>query len=167
MKFKKKISTIFDIKDGLSKCDSATFRWTIFEIPQPNWFTNNVFFIICQQPILNFKSILQPLKKAFFHSTGGEKAFNLDAVISFGYLYGEADAVTGKIPEGEKFKKIKNNLKNIFFNIFSKNFRTSALPNICHVNFPRLPCGNQYFDRLSFHRGKIKPEMGLFQLLPS
>jgi len=30
----------------------------------------------------------------------GEKAFNLDAVISFGYLYGEADAVTGKIPEG-------------------------------------------------------------------
>jgi len=29
----------------------------------------------------------------------GEKAFNLDPVISFGYLYGEADAVTGVVPE--------------------------------------------------------------------
>ena len=77
---------------------------TIFGITQPNLLTNSVFFIIRQQSILNFKSILQPLKKAFFHSTGGEKAFNLDAVISFGYLYGEADAVTGKVPEGEKSK---------------------------------------------------------------
>ena len=39
------------------------------------------------------------LQKTFFHSTGGEKAFNLDPVISFGYLYGEADAVTGVVPE--------------------------------------------------------------------
>merc|ERR1712203_425141 len=30
----------------------------------------------------------------------GEKAFNLDPVISFGYLYGEANAVTGVVPEG-------------------------------------------------------------------
>ena len=133
--FLKKIPTIFDIKDRLSKHDFATFRWTvvihssagffffsssmlilrhkfcflgptIFEIPQPNWFTNSVFFIICQQPILNFKSILQisvqSLKKAFFHSTGGEKAFNLEPVISFGYLYGEGhtdeNPITGPLP---------------------------------------------------------------------
>ena len=183
-------------KNRLSKYDYATIRWTvihrqdlfiyfifsmsilsqkycflgltIFGIPQPNWFTNSVFSIICQRPILNFKSILQisvlSLKNwFFFNSTGGEEAFNLDPVISFGYLYGEAGET------GERFKNLKKILKKInnIFNIFSKNFRTSALPNICHVNFPRLPCGNQYFDRLSFHRGKTKPEIRLFRLLPS
>ena len=194
-----KIRTTFDIKNRLSKYDFATFWWTvihrqdlfiyfifsmsilsqkscflvptIFGIPQPNWCTkDSVFFIICQQPILNSKSILQisvqSLKRHFFIQQVAKK-------LSIWMPWSVLGIFMEKQTQWQEWfqnqvKNLKIILKKyIFFNSFSKNFRTSTLPNICHVNFPRLPCGNQYFDRLSFHRGKTKPEIRFFQLLPS